>query len=550
MSAETGPSPDAIVLSERLLTMDAGAAPADGFAVVDGRIDHMVRRSEVEQLRGERTEILDFGARVVMPGFVDAHAHAEDVCRDEFGTVDCRAPECATVDDVLEVLANAAAETEPGRWIVGQGNLFFDRKLRDRRFPTREELDRVSRRHPIGIRAGGHLSLLNSAALEAAGIARGYVPPPESTTGRPVVDCDAHGEPSGVVKEMDSLLPYPGLSDAEVEQALAQGLRRKFTAHGVTTIGEISGTVQGIDAMDRLARRSELPVRMRVYLWAPGTVSFDRAIAWRSELPLRSPAEMLAIRGLKLFADGGFSARNAAVKCPYAGTHDHRGEIALTEELVGEALSRTADAGLQLAIHANGNRAQEWLCAALERHGGSPDGPLRTRIEHAGNFLPDRETDELWARANVIPVPQPVFLYNFGDYFADYLGEYGERGRFPFRTLLDDGWRLSGSSDVWVGAEREQTSPFFSVWCCVARTSFAGRVIDAHEAITVEEALRMHTLDSAWVLGEDAEKGSLTPGKLADFIVLDRDPRTAAVEDLRAFPVAQTYVGGVRMDVG
>jgi predicted amidohydrolase YtcJ len=542
--------PDLIVLSERIVTMDPdGGAPRDGIVVSDGRITGFVARDEVERLRGEQTQVVDVGHRTLMPGFVDPHAHAEDVCRDAFLTVDCRAPECRSVEDVLEVLADAAAKTEPGGWIIGQGNLFFDRKLADGRFPSREELDRVTRRHPVAIRAGGHLSMLNSRGLEDSGIDRGYVPPQGSLAGTPVVDRDADGEPTGVVKEMDSILPFPTLAGEEIATALRRGLQAKWTANGVTTIGEISCSEEGIRIMDGLAAADELPVRMRVYLWAPGTISFERAIAWRRELPLQADPAAMTIQGLKLFADGGFSSRNAAVKCPYVGTHSH-GNVALDADDVVRALDATRDAGLQLAIHANGDRAQEWLCEVIAGAGGAPAGPLRTRIEHAGNFVPDQAATDLWREAGIIPVPQPVFLYNFGDYFADYLGSYGERGRFPFRTLLDDGWRLSASSDVWVGAEREQTNPLFSVWCCMARRSFAGRVIDEHEAITIDEALRMHTLDAASVLGEDDVKGSLTPGKLADMIVLDRDPRTAAVDDLRGLRVEQTYVGGRRVDDG
>lgn len=545
--ADTAPERDLVLLSERIITMDPGAGtPQDGLLVRGGRIERFVARDEVEGLRGAGADVVDVGRRPVMPGFVDPHAHAEDVAKDAFGAVDCRAPECATVADVLEVLAEACREAEPGAWVMGQANLFFDRKLRDRRFPTREELDSISGGRPVAIRAGGHLTLLNSRALEVSGIDAGYVPPEASLSGRPIIHHDESGAPTGVVGEMDSLLPFPTLDAGQIREALRKTLRDEFSAYGVTTIGEISGSRDGVNAMDSLAGAGELPVRMRLYLWAPGTVSLDEALDWRRTFPFGAGEDRLKIQGLKLFADGGYSARNAAVKSPYVGT-SHCGHVALEADDLARTLAAASDAGLQVAIHANGNRAQEWLCDVITANGGSPGGALRTRIEHAGNFLPDRETDAKWREAGIIPVPQPVFIYNFGDYFADYLGEYGTRGRFPFRTLLDDGWRLSGSSDVWVGCERGQSNPLFSVWCCVARTSFAGNVIDPREAITVEEALRMHTIDAAWVLGEDGEKGSLTPGKLADIIVLDRDPCMVPTDDLRRIKVERTYVGGVQV---
>ena len=175
-----------------------------------------------------------------------------------------------------------------------------------------------------------------------------------------------------------------------------------------------------------------------MYLWVPGTVSLADACAWKSQFRPRSPESLVRIQGVKLFADGGYSAASAAVKREYVGQPGWRGALALTPEQVAEALARTRDEGLQLAIHANGDRAQEEVCDAIAAAGGSPGGRIRTRIEHAGNFLPEPAvTVESWRRAGIIPVPQPVFIYTFGGYFPTYLGSYGATGRFPFRSLLD-----------------------------------------------------------------------------------------------------------------
>ena len=178
------------------------------------------------------------------------------------------------------------------------------------------------------------------------------------------------------------------------------------------------------------------------------------------------------------------------------------------------------------------------------RTGGSPSGAIRTRIEHAGNFRPEPETTESWRRAGIIPVPQPVFLYTFGDYFADYLGPYGNLGRFPFAELLAEGWRLSGSSDVWVGSEREATNPLFSVWCAVKRESYTGQIIDPNQRVSVHEALRMQTIDAASVMGIESSRGSLAPGKLADIVVLNKNPLTVPVDEIPQIVVDALYMGG------
>jgi hypothetical protein len=522
--------------------------PLDGaVAIRDGVIQAIVRRDEVDDRQAAETRIIDVGERPVLPGFIDPHVHAEVACRASYGTVDVRAPECATVADLQARLADALPDAQDTGWVIGQANLFYDRKLAERRLPNREDLDHVSKTVPVAVRAGGHVTILNSAALRRAGIDGDYEPPEYSVTGKPIVEfCSCHHQPTGVVKEMDNLLPFPTEDRDAIRAALATGLADMFTANGVTSIGEISETVEGISCMDDLAVHGELPVRVAVYLWSPGTMPIEEGCDWREHFSLAADEAWLEIKGIKLFADGGYSAASAAVKSEYVhAEHPHCGQIALSEPQVEQALGLTSDARLQLAIHANGDRAQEWLCEMIERHGGeSRRGDGSIRIEHAGNFRPGTETSDWWQRAGILPAPQPVFLYTFGDYFVDYLGEYGTRGRFPFRTLVDAGWSLSASSDVWVGSEREATNPLFGVWCCVARESYAGKIIDPEQALTVHEALRLHTLGAAEALGQDRVKGSLAPDKLADIAILERDPLTAATADLRRLRVDMTIVGG------
>jgi predicted amidohydrolase YtcJ len=542
-------APDLLVVSERIYSMaTADEAPLDGaVAIRSGLIEAIVPRRQVEDLRAAGARIIDVGARPVLPGFVDAHVHSEVACRAAYGTVDVRAPECASIADLQARLADALPDAERTGWVIGQANLFYDRKLTDRRLPRREDLDHVSRSIPIAVRAGGHVTILNSAALELAGIDGSYQPPKYSVTGKPSVEfCSCHHEPTGVVKEMDNLLPFPADDRDTIRAALLTGMREMFTTNGVTSVGEISESLEGVSCMDDLARRGELPVRVAVYLWSPGTLPLEQGCAWPEQFSLTAADTRLRVAGIKLFADGGYSAASAAVKSEYVHVeHPHCGQIALSETDVDSALGLTSDARLQLAIHANGDRAQEWLCQMIERHGGATRASgASVRIEHAGNFRPDTATSEWWKRAAIVPAPQPVFLYTFGDYFVDYLGDYGSRGRFPFRTLLDGGWSLSASSDVWVGSEREATSPMFGVWCCVARESYAGNVIDADQALTVNEALRLHTLGGAQAIGEDDRKGSLVAGKLADLAVLERDPHTAATSDLRRLRVDMTILEG------
>jgi predicted amidohydrolase YtcJ len=534
---------DLVLVAGRVHTLGA-ETEAEFVAIAGDRVVATGPRAAIERFTGPGTKIVDAGHRTVIPGFVDVHAHGEVAARTLCTTIDVRVPRCKTVQDVLGVLHDGLDQADRG-WLVGQANLFFDQKLEDRRFPSRAELDSVSTDVAIAIRAGGHITILNSRALELAGIDRGYAPPSNSVTGKPIVEREASGEPTGVVKEMDNLLPLPEIDDDALRDALRVGLREVFTAYGVTSVGEISETVTGLRKMDELHRDRELALRVFAYLWVPGTVSLDEACSWRETLGLSAGDWLVTAQGVKLFADGGYSAASAAVKSDYVGRPGWKGALALRPEEVKLALQRTRESGLQLAIHANGDRTQEEVCTAIADAGGAPEGRLRTRIEHAGNFLPEPEaTTERWRAAGIIPVPQPVFIYNFGDFFPTYLGPYGAQGRFPFRTLLDQGWPLTGSSDVWIGSETGQTNPFFSIWCTLKRQTFSGDILDADQKVTLHEALRMHTIDAAAVMGRQNELGSLEPGKLADITVLDRDPATCADDDLLEINVDAVLMGG------
>lgn len=541
---------DVILVSRRVITMEPATGPAiEAVAMRGNRILRLLPRDRIGEVTGPATRVIDVGGRTVMPGFVDPHAHIEVACRSSYGVVDCRAPGCATIEEVIAALSSRVAATPPGEWIVGQANLFFDRKLKEKRFPTRHELDRVSKDHPVAVRAGGHLTILNSKALAVCLIDRNYTPPPYSITGLPSVDRDASGEPTGIVKEMDNLLPFSSLSREQLSNALAEGVPRLFTQFGVTTIGEISETTAGLEIMGGMAARGTLPVSVRTYLWAPGTLSLEQACDWKRYIDVTAPDELFRIQGLKLFADGGFSAKSAAVKSAYLtcgcrGGHTFKGEVALKKDYALRAIELTQRAGLQLAVHANGDRAQEWVCDTLLEVGGAPTGRLRSRIEHAGNLMPSVVTADKWAAAGIIPVPQPVFLYTFGEYFPDYLGDYGRAGRFSFSSLLKQGWRLSGSSDVWVGSESGATNPLFSVWCCVKRQTYSGASLDPEESLSVEQALRLHTIDAAAVLAEDDVRGSLAPGKFADVIVLDRDPLAVPADELPKIKVDLVFKNG------
>ncbi|ART71489.1 hypothetical protein BTO20_25690 [Mycobacterium dioxanotrophicus] len=532
------------IRADRVITL--GPKEFDGPGVVmvkDGLIHDVVPAAELD--RADWDEVVDLGAKVLMPGFVDPHAHAEVAAKAAYSMVDVRAPGCSTVADVLDTLRDNLDKTRDG-WLVGQANLFFDQKLADRRFPTRRELDSVSSDIAIAIRAGGHLSILNSRALQLSGIDAGYEAVDYSITGKPAVHRDVSGEPTGVVTEMDKLLPFPGLDRQHAERAVETGIRELFTVNGVTTIGEISDSLtQGLELYDAGISAGRISARIHIYLWTPGTVTLEQACDHRQWATLASDPSRLRIQGVKAFADGGYSAARAALSRPYAHGDGHNcGEIALSTAEIVELAQRTQDAGLQLAVHANGDRAQLEVCQALASVKRRGDGP-RIRIEHAGNFVPDYPAlTSAWKAAGIVPVPQPVFIYNFAEFIPDYVGEYARQRQFPLRRLIDDRWPVSGSSDVWVGSEIGQTNPFLSIASAVSRRTFHGLQLDTAQQVTVYEALQMHTLGGAYALGEEHTRGTLEVGKFADLIALDRDPRQVPADELCEVTVTDVFLAG------
>jgi predicted amidohydrolase YtcJ len=277
-------------------------------------------------------------------------------------------------------------------------------------------------------------------------------------------------------------------------------------------------------------------------------MSLDDACRWQDILDFSTESGRLAVQGLKVFADGGYSARNAATLTPYQEPHalcpGSCGHVNLESEQVEVAARRAEEAGLQLAVHANGERAQHAACSGIREYQGGGGTQPPTRVEHAGNLVTSDETVQLWRDAGILPAPNPAFIYVFGNVLEEYLGAPGTKGRFPFRTLLDDGWRLSGGSDIGMGCDPRQTNPMFGLWCCTHREGFEGRPIEPDQRIGIDEALRMFTVNGAHALGVEEDRGTLEVGKLADAIVLERDLREVPAEKLLDAKVDYVFVGG------
>lgn len=530
-----------VTLRGAVLTMsERGEAEAGQLLIEDGRIA-AVGAAAAE--RSGSSTVWDFGDRVILPGFIDVHSHIEVGAVAAMG-VDCRVPSVHSISEIQAALSERLGDADSrGGWVVGQGNLFLDEKLVDGRLPSRRDLDAVSRDVPIVIFAGGHVSCVNSRAIEVARLDPDN--PPESTMGTPLIEVDEAGEPTGRIGELDAALGVPSPTEVQLRQALEDSLRDMFLRHGVTHVCEITQSRRGVELLDELAVAGKPMPRLSLALWVPGTYGFDEALAWAETLGLQAEPERVRVQGVKLFLDGGFSARTAAMTTTYladdgSDTGD-KADLSMSRGELREKLRRIAEADLDVIVHTCGEYATQAL--AEEAREAVPEGVVRA--EHAGHLFVERErTFELMKSGRVMPMTNPAFIYNIGSALPRYIGPPAIGNRFVFRSMLEAGFRITGSSDIHVGAHPSQTSPFFMMERSCARLGFDGSPVDPEEAIDVVSALRMHTLYAAEALGVADRRGTLEAGKDADVIVVDRDPRKVPAEELSTVNVDYVFVDG------
>lgn len=533
--------------STSIFEMGGPRAPRDGYLLLDGeRIEGVVDRSwaATEQ---PGWEIREFGNQTIVPGFVDPHVHIEHTANAVYGAVDCHTPPNADIDQLIATLSdNIHLKDVRGGWLVGQGGLFADRRFADGRLPNRTDLDRVSTTVPIAVRFGFHVTVLNTVGLERA-LEAGL----QETDGGHIIYGD-DGAPTGVIHELYHMLPIPQFSKAELDEAIEQTVANQLTAHGVTTFGEITNTARDLESLDSLIASGRVRQEVHAFLWAPGTRDLTRAFDADNfdDLGIGAPRS-LRIAGVKVFADGGFSAAGAAILQPYASGSLRKqhpmGSLAFTDDEMVGLIRRADETGLQLIAHSNGERAQRQICEASVIARANTNGPVRpVRLEHGGNVVTDWDTLTYWEKAAIVPVAQAGFIYTMGSYIPEYLGAYSQSGMFPFASLRRRGWRLASSSDG-AASEMAQFNPMFSVGRAMDRRGYAGDIVNPTEAIELVDALDMHTSASAEALGLGHDRGRLAPGLRADVAVLSHDIRSMALESSGDVTASHVFIGGAHV---
>lgn len=522
---------DVVFLNGKVVTVDPAQPRATAVAVLGDRIVAVGDDATIRAEAGPGTRVVDLAGRTLLPGLNDNHCHPM-YYGFNLSMVDASPSATPTLEVLLERFREAAAKAAPGTWLRGWG--YDDTRLDIERHPTRWELDQVSTEHPILLtRTCGHMSVVNSKALELAGITRD-TPDPEG--GRIVHD--ENGEPTGLLQEhaqrlVRDLIPPPTKDD--IKQALIAAGER-FISMGITSVGEAGiRKPEELQAYQELAQEGALP--MRVYLM----MIIDNTLDAMERLGVRTGFgdEWVRIGPAKLLQDGSGGGRTALMSYPYPDEPDNYGIAVYTQEYLDESFTRAAAAGFQGAAHAIGDHAIDMILTAFERAlAAHPQEDPRWRIEHCGMLRPDLL--ERMKKLNIIAVPQPSFVHWLGDSYLRNFSTEALALSYPGRTWIDMGITAVGSSDAPV----TPPDPWVNIRAAVTRLTQDGASMGPEQKVTLDEALQMFTINGAYATFEEQLKGSVTPGKLADLIVVDRDPFALEPEELHTVQNDLTMIGG------
>jgi predicted amidohydrolase YtcJ len=533
-AAQTGVA-DLIVLNANVYTVDTRMPKAAAFAVKNSRFVAVGTNDEIRGLAGKDTRTIDARRMTIVPGFTDCHNHAGgEVLLYEVLVGNPFEVEFVTIASIVEKLRAKATQTPSGTWV--EGYFFDDTKVKDKRELNVRDLDEVSREHPVIVRhRGGHSYYFNSRALAMAGVTKDTRNPAGGTYER-----DDKGELTGRVTDTGfnvfaKVGTRPAITPAELERRGRDGIAhisKQFARYGLTSVHHQGGNLA---AIQDVRARGEL--RHRVNFEVNGR-TLESMIA--SGIQTGFGDEWIRLGATSEHTlDGSFSERTMALSQPYPGNRSgYKGNVTETPEELNAWLERVHRAGIQVNCHANGDVAIDMYLSAFERvQQRFPRANARPKITHC-TLINDGLVTRIKA-LDAIPALFTTYAYYNSDKFVFY-GEDLMTRAMAFRSLLDAGVHAAAGSDFSPGP----FAPLMGIQGMVTRRGWDGKIWGANQRITVESAIRVNTFHGAYASKEENEKGSITPGKLADFVVLADDPHTIDPEKIKDITIARTVVGG------
>jgi predicted amidohydrolase YtcJ len=515
-----------------IVAMAAGAGPADCMLVRDDRIAAVGSADEIRAAASPDARPVRLGGATVVPGLIDAHCHVSNVGYLAAGA-DCSQPSAPDIPAIQARLREAAGRTPEGSWVTGSG--YVEYKLRENRHPARADLDEaVPDRPAVLYHTSLHACVLNTAALREAGFEDGQPDPPGGVLGR-----DGQGRLDGVVFEGPMFALFERnlrhdltRMDAAQRAALVESAGRYFAELGVTAACDAD---MRRDTLAAFAEADEAgALRPRIY----GLVVHEE-VDWLVGSGLRGRrSDRLAAEAVKIWSDGGMSSRTAAIHGTYPVPPYGSGVLFFDlAELTGMVHELDAQ-GFQVCIHSQGDRAIETVLDAYATVlAGAPGNPRRHRIEHGGAMYPPMIARA--AELGIVVASQPGFFSTLGDGFAEAFPGSSDQ-LYPFASWHHAGITVAGSSDAPVIT----ADPLLGIRDAILRRTGEGRVLGPGERLAARDALAIYTQGAAFAMHRENEIGSLEPGKLADFVVLDANPLEIDAERISGVHVLATVIGG------
>ena len=541
-----GPA-DLVLLGGRVVTVDPEWPEAEAVAVRDGRIAAVGTTAEIEATAGPDTEVIELEGRLAIPGFIEGHGHFMGVGDAQ---MILKLGEADNWNRIVDMVAEAVAEAPPGGWIEGRG--WHQEKWDEipggavEGLPHHLGLSEISPEHPVLLRhASGHAAFANALAMELAGIDRNTPDPPGGT-----IIKDADGHPTGALRETAQRLVARArdraLADRTEEEIRAElELQLELAAEeslrkGVTSFQDAGSSFALIDFFREMAEAGRLPIRL--YVMVRGQSNEDLDARLPDYLMTNHADGFLTVRSIKRQVDGALGAHGAWLLEPYDDMPSSDGLVIEEVEDIEETARVAIRHGFQVNTHAIGDRGNREILDAYERafaDAGVNGADLRFRIEHSQHIHP--EDIPRFGDLGVIASMQAVHATSDGPWVPEKLGDERARtGAYVWRSLLDTGAVVTNGTDAPV----EDVDPIPSYFATVTRELPDGTRFYPEEALTREEALYSYTMANAWAAFEEDVKGSLTPGKYADIVVLTKDILTVPEEEILDAEVAMTIVGG------
>ena len=526
------PPAELIITNARIYTVDENRPFAEAMAVRGGRVQFAGSLRGALSYRGRATRVVDAGGRTVIPGMVDAHAHLAGL-GEALRTVDLVGTK--SYDEVIARVVEGAKKLPAGSWVIGNG--WDQNDWSDQRFPTHEALSTALPNNPVFLtRVDGHAALVNAKAMEAASLTASSTDP---SGGK--IERGAGGSPAGVLVDaamgiVERVIPAP---PAEEQRARVLAAITEANRWGLTGIHDAGVGARTIDIYHELAKAGQFNLRNYVMLAADSGL-IASYFARGPQIAMYDGR--LWFRSIKIQVDGALGSRGAAMLEPYSDDPKNRGLILTPPERIRGIATEALRRGFQVNVHAIGDRGNRLVLDAFEQAlTAVPTSDHRFRIEHA-QIVSEADIPR-FAKLDVIPSMQSVHQTSDMYWAGQRIGKAREAGAYAWRSLLKTGVVIPNGSDFPV----EATNPLLSFHSAVTRQdakNWPEGGWHPEERMTREEALKSMTLWPAYAAFEESKSGSLTPGKYADFVILDQDIMTVPAERILATKVVATYLGG------